>query len=112
MFSKKKRSPYSSSTAREMVPPRMVTPRTALLLALLVKCRGASDTEPHYHNGKLAPYELGPPSLLLSEADEADLATGNAIMQVPLCVVSSSLPAEAGSCELPPKSRTLAFKEQ
>ena len=41
----------------------------------------ASEEQPHYHNGKLQPYKMGPPSLLLSAADEAKLRSGQAVMQ-------------------------------
>lgn len=71
-------------------------PRAALLLALIGGCRASSDSEPHYHSGKLAPYELGPPSLLLSEADESNLATGAPIMQVCVCANMES-PRRSGA---------------
>ena len=36
----------------------------------------ASDSQPHYHRGKLTPYQIGPPSLLLSGRDEEKLRAG------------------------------------
>jgi hypothetical protein len=41
----------------------------------------ASDSQPHDHQGKLTPYQIGPPSLLLSSSDEARLQSGKAVMQ-------------------------------
>ena len=35
----------------------------------------------HYHTGKLSKYEIGPPALLLSSADEQRLRSGRAVMQ-------------------------------
>ena len=43
---------------------------------------GASDaTRPHFHGGKLTPYEMGPPTMLISPADESELEKGSAIMR-------------------------------
>jgi len=42
---------------------------------------GHSDTQPHYHQGKLTPYEIGAPSLLLSARDEDRLRAGRPVMQ-------------------------------
>lgn len=42
---------------------------------------GASDTMPHYHQGRLSAYEIGPPSVLLSDRDESRLRAGRAVMQ-------------------------------
>jgi len=42
---------------------------------------GAAESQPHYHTGKLTPYEIGPPSLLLSAKDEGRLRSGKAVMQ-------------------------------
>jgi len=50
----------------------------ALSLALVA---AASDSEPHYHRGKLTRYELGPPTITLSASDEARLRTGKAVTQ-------------------------------
>mmetsp|Transcript_36319 Transcript_36319/g.77440 ORF Transcript_36319/g.77440 Transcript_36319/m.77440 type:complete len:282 (-) Transcript_36319:94-939(-) len=57
--------------------------RTSLSLLLLgAQCiAAANEDEPHYHNGKLAQYDIGPPSVLLSTSDEAKLRTGKPIMQ-------------------------------
>ena len=53
------------------------------LLALLVcgSALGASDSQPHYHRGKLTPYQIEKPSLLLSTSDEARLRSGKPVMQ-------------------------------
>ena len=62
-------------------PPSFVA---ALVLAALGGARGASADQPHYHTGKLSPYEIGPPSILLSTGDEEKLAAGEALMQATL----------------------------
>jgi hypothetical protein len=49
-----------------------------LLVGLVL---GAAESQPHYHTGKLTPYEIGPPSLLLSAKDEGRLRSGKAVMQ-------------------------------
>ena len=41
----------------------------------------ASLDEPHFHRGKLAPYQLGKPNLLISSADEQRLRQGESVMQ-------------------------------
>ena len=51
----------------------------ALLAAVAVLA--ATEEQPHYHSGKLKPYTMGPPSLLLSAADEAKLRSGQPVMQ-------------------------------
>jgi len=56
--------------------------RWMVAAASLSLVAGASDSEPHYHDGKLTRYELGPPSVLLSDADEAKLRSGKPVMQV------------------------------
>jgi hypothetical protein len=43
--------------------------------------QAASDSQPHYHRGKLTPYQIGPPSLLLSGRDEEKLRAGRPVMQ-------------------------------
>lgn len=53
---------------------------SALLLGLTLAA-AATEDEPHYHRGKLSGYEIGPPSVLLSQSDEAKLRTGKPIMQ-------------------------------
>jgi hypothetical protein len=53
----------------------------AISISALRLASGASDAEPHFHHGKLTPYEIGPPSILLSPSDESRLADGEAIMQ-------------------------------
>jgi len=40
-----------------------------------------SDSQKHYHNGKLAKYDIGAPSLLLSSSDEARLRSGRPVQQ-------------------------------
>jgi hypothetical protein len=42
---------------------------------------GAVDDLPHYHRGKLTQYEIGPPSVLLSNSDEQRLKTGKPVLQ-------------------------------
>ena len=51
------------------------------LLAAAAGCAASDPLVPHFHDGKLAPYEIGPPSILLSPSDEARLAEGEALMQ-------------------------------
>ena len=41
----------------------------------------ASLDEPHFHRGKLAPYQLGKPNLLISSSDEQRLRQGESVMQ-------------------------------
>ena len=41
----------------------------------------ASFDKPHPHSGKLSPYLLGPPTVLLSQEDEDELQAGNTIMR-------------------------------
>lgn len=53
---------------------------TSTLLSA-VTVLAASEEQPHYHNGKLKPYKMGPPSLLLSADDEAKLRSGQPVMQ-------------------------------
>ena len=55
--------------------------RVWLVCSLLGAVGAASDSLPHYHNGKFSPYEIGPPSVLLSTADEEKLAGGEPITQ-------------------------------
>lgn len=42
----------------------------------------AQANTPHFHKGVLVPYEMGPPSMLLSQSDEAELSQGKPLMQV------------------------------
>lgn len=53
------------------------------MFGLIVVAGGlaASEDLPHYHRGKLAKYDLGPPSVLLSRKDEGRLRAGKAVMQ-------------------------------
>ena len=51
----------------------------ACLMAAYVNA--ASDAQPHFHSGKLTPYKIGEPSLLLSGRDEAQLRAGRPVMQ-------------------------------
>ena len=52
-----------------------------LLLAFPLAYHCADPRQPHYHHGKIEKYEIGPPSLLLSPADEEKLKGGGALMQ-------------------------------
>jgi len=53
-----------------------------MLPALLVTAAlAASESQKHYHQGKLARYDIGSPSLLLSASDEARLRSGRAVQQ-------------------------------
>ena len=52
-----------------------------MLAGWLVSVFAASDTIAHYHTGLFAPYELGPPSVLLSAADEDELTAGESVTQ-------------------------------
>ena len=54
---------------------------SSVLFSLLVGAHAASDSLPHFHTGKFSPYELGPPSVLLSSADEEKLASGEPVTQ-------------------------------
>jgi len=58
-----------------------MTRSTFSLLAGIGCVAAASESEPHFHSGKLMQYEIGPPSVLLSTSDEAKLRSGKAIMQ-------------------------------
>lgn len=53
--------------------------RLALLCAATAEA--ATDSQPHYHRGKLTPYKVGPPSVLLSSRDEQCLRSGKPVMQ-------------------------------
>lgn len=55
----------------------------SLLLALCgFRAAGAaSDSLPHYHTGRLTPYKIEAPNLLLSAADERALQAGKPVMQ-------------------------------
>jgi hypothetical protein len=48
---------------------------------VLASALAASDSQPHYHRGKLAPYQIERPSVLLSASDESRLRSGRAVMQ-------------------------------
>ena len=53
-------------------------------LLLLCSVAGTAAHDPrmrHFHRGKLPPYEIGPPSILLSHGDEQRLLAGEALMQ-------------------------------
>jgi len=52
-----------------------------LLAFSLSLASASSESQPHYHQGKLTKYKLEPPSLLLSASDEKKLRSGKAIMQ-------------------------------
>jgi hypothetical protein len=51
------------------------------MISALIFSLAASESERHYHGGKLKPYEIGPPSVLLSAADETRLRGGRAVLQ-------------------------------
>jgi hypothetical protein len=51
------------------------------LAAIALVALGASDSQAHYHKGKLARYDIGPPSLLLSASDESRLRSGRSVQQ-------------------------------
>ena len=51
------------------------------MLTLSLAVAAAAENEPHYHNGKLTRYEIGPPSVLLSRSDEERLSSGKPVMQ-------------------------------
>eukprot|EP00962_Isochrysis_galbana_P051796 scaffold23219_cov131-Isochrysis_galbana.AAC.5 len=51
------------------------------LAAVLPVARAANPDAPHPHSGKLPPYVLGPPTVLLSREDEDELKSGRAIMR-------------------------------
>ena len=55
--------------------------RACVLFAALALGRAADDKLPHYHDGKMTPYEVGPPSILLSNGDEERLKAGEPLMQ-------------------------------
>jgi len=51
-------------------------------LAALQRLRGgSSESQPHGHRGKLAKYDMAPPSLQLSAADQARLFKGKPVIQ-------------------------------
>mmetsp|Transcript_33723 Transcript_33723/g.110028 ORF Transcript_33723/g.110028 Transcript_33723/m.110028 type:complete len:286 (+) Transcript_33723:58-915(+) len=52
------------------------------LILLLGGAFAANPDTPHPHGGKLSPYVLGPPTVLLSREDEEELADGKTIMRV------------------------------
>ncbi len=54
------------------------------MLSLALTVLAAADNAPHYHRGKLAPYQLGPPSVTLSTSDEQRLRAGRPVMQTVL----------------------------
>ena len=51
------------------------------LLSWAASVLAADATKPHYHDGKMLPYEIGPPSILLSKGDEERLQAGETLMQ-------------------------------
>lgn len=52
------------------------------MLALAFATLSADDTVRHYHRGKLPKYSISPPSIMLSDGDEEQLAQGRALTQV------------------------------
>lgn len=60
----------------------MLSRTTTLLLSSAAPLvLAATESQRHYHNGKLRKYDIGAPSLLLSDADEAKLKAGQSVMQ-------------------------------
>jgi hypothetical protein len=55
--------------------------QNSMLATIVLSCWAAVEDQPHYHRGKLQPYEIGPPSLILSSADEDRLRAGSPVMQ-------------------------------
>lgn len=56
--------------------------RSLLVLAVVARAARAADPhKPHPHSGRLSPYVLGPPTVLLSRADEEELTAGKTIMR-------------------------------
>jgi len=53
----------------------------ALLSAVASVAHAADGSQPHFHSGKLTPYRIGPPSVLLSSKDEARLRSGHPVVQ-------------------------------
>lgn len=61
--------------------PKVWPCETLLLAAVLVgdaSANFASADLPHPHSGKLTPYEIGKPSILLSPSDEAQVRRARA----------------------------------
>jgi hypothetical protein len=54
---------------------------SAALTLTLPASWAANPDAPHPHSGKLSPYVLGPPTVLLSREDEDELKSGEAIMR-------------------------------
>ena len=52
-----------------------------VLLASVAAVSCANADEPHFHQGEMAPYEIGPPSTKLSADDEKALLEGKTLMQ-------------------------------
>lgn len=51
------------------------------ILSLCMHRAANAEDEAHFHSGRLVPYEIGPPSVLLSQQDEATLRSGQPVMQ-------------------------------
>ena len=52
-----------------------------MLAILVATALGHSESQRHYHSGKLQRYEIGPPSTQLSAKEEGRLRSGKAVMQ-------------------------------
>ena len=52
-----------------------------LVVSVFTPVLASDASQPHYHTGKLVPYEIGPPSILLSHGDEDRLQAGETLMQ-------------------------------
>ena len=59
----------------------MVTHAALLLTALALAAAENDAHRPHYHQGKLTKYEIGPPSIQLSADDEERLLAGETLQQ-------------------------------
>ena len=62
-------------------PLRQMMMRLVFAAWMVAGCRAASESQHHYHTGKLTRYEIGPPSVLLSASDESRLRAGRPVMQ-------------------------------
>ena len=54
---------------------------TVRWLAAVVGVASAASEEPHFHRGRLSPYQLSKPTILISSSDEQRLRHGESVMQ-------------------------------
>lgn len=52
-----------------------------MLAAVVGVVSAASLEEPHFHRGRLSPYQLSKPTILISSSDEQRLRHGESVMQ-------------------------------